>query len=95
MPTFTAAEIAAKVLAATTAAEGGDYATAVSLLRTAITWIGATPDFEAGGQGGTKTTFDREQLLATLKQYQQAQQASAGVRSRRIQYVAVGSSEDV
>lgn len=84
---ITAAQIAAKVTEAVTAAESGDYATAISRLQSAKAFLIALPDTE---HDGTKNTWDRgaiDKLIADYRLEQtRAAAASGGIRQTKVVY---------
>jgi hypothetical protein len=82
---MSAADINAKVQAAITAQEAGDYNTALTYLRSAQALLAVEPD--ATTSRGSSLSYDRAAIASLIQQMTRLRNASRGIQRTKINYV--------
>jgi pyruvate kinase len=86
------ADINSKVAEAIAANESGDYATALTKLRSAQMLLAATPN--ATGHDGVGLQWDRQAIASMIAEVSRQASASGGIQRTRVTYRRVGSVPD-
>lgn len=80
-------DVQSAISAAATAQEAGDYATALTQLRSARMHMHALPDIEKDGES---LTWDRK-IDSLIADIQSAQSSASGIRTTKLRYKRAGA----